>query len=889
MRVAKPVRLGVLFRTYPELGKNRLAVAVLAMTPLGGARDLASEMALWTFAVGALGPGAVLDEGYAKVRGEVLVHGAAYAPRNKETRQMYCRVKVGAAIDKTLSVSGERYWIRDRPTQPLPFSSIPIDDAHAFGGPGHDQNPIGKGLHAVTTAAGELVPLPNIEAPQRPMCGPDERPRPEGFGPLSLASAARRELAGKAYDERWLETRFPGLAEDASPDFYQVARPDQRLPDGFFTGGEAVLLQNLHPDRPVLEASLPDLVARAILRFKGSGPVVDLAMHLETVHLFPDREAIVSVFRGGVDVADDDAEDVEGLVIGCESRELRRSTEHYVQVYDRRCGPQRDALSVLEDAELLPPPEAGWGATGLPDDEYTRASRMEGAAAARLTRRRERDLASGRGEMEAAGLSPKGLEAPPEEALPDIGDPAAVAKYLREATKKTEQMAERQKREQSRLEEEARKTFKELGMDWDAEQRKARREAAGPPKGRVAPMMEDFRGIAAKAREAGAPVPDIERMLADETFASRMLELERRQLDLYRASAHLLPAAVPSTLADSQPARARIQAARDGGEPLVGVDLTGCNLGGIDFRGMVLDGALLEGADLTGANLDGASLKGAVLARARLRGATFRDADLDDANLGDTDLEGAIFDGARLRRVVVMRSRFAGATFRGADLEGATFTEAVPRGADLRGARLRKVIFHEADLRGVDLSEAALEQSQFLKCNVEDASFAGADLTGTAWVETRGTGATFDRAKLAQAVLVQGSDFSGASFRDADMPRACLRESRFDGADFTGATMRAADLGSCSMVDAILERVDARGAIAVRADFRGASLRRACFIEVLASKADFRGSDLSEATFFRADLSRIRLDRATTLDAAGLEHALTRPLRESPADGEVAG
>ena len=32
------------------------------------------------------------------------------------------------------------------PTQPIAFTSMPLDYAHAFGGPGYDENPAGKGF-----------------------------------------------------------------------------------------------------------------------------------------------------------------------------------------------------------------------------------------------------------------------------------------------------------------------------------------------------------------------------------------------------------------------------------------------------------------------------------------------------------------------------------------------------------------------------------------------------------------------------------------------------------------------------------------------------------------------------------------------------------------------
>lgn len=891
MRVVKPLRLGLLHRTYPYDGRNHLGVAVLAMVPLrpptagGPPRELSTEMAMWTFLAERLAPSGILDEGFVKPRGEVLVRGTCFAPGGEPLTQTFCRVKVGDAIDAAVRVTGDRVWLGNDPSKPQPFTSMALDDTRALGGEDDLENPHGKGLWPVRTEHGELHPLPNLEDPVDPVRSPTHRPLPAGLGPVGLGSPSRRDRAG-TYDERWLETRFPGLAEDASVDVLQMARPAQRLRDGFFRGGERISIWNMHPDHPLLEGEVPDLVARAFIRRVAAtdepAPLEPLSMHLETLHLFPDAEVLVCLYRGAVPVTEPDASDVELLCVAAESPSTPRDLAHYTRVAASRVGKDKDMVAFLRDDELLPP-ASEWGSTALPKDELQRALQREDRTGQRMRGARDRRIAEQREALREAGHDPDAYLPlpPPDPEVPSLDDPAGLAARVTALKQESDEKQKELEARRASMDDEARRTFAEAGMDWDVEKKKALRDAAGPPRPLAPGIIQSVHEAIASARNLGGSLGELETMAADPKWEAGLHERDAQRLTLYRRTAHLMHAVDPLDEEAASMARARLHAAIDGDVPLAGIDLTGADLRGVDLHDRDLRGALLEAARLDGANLDGADLRGAVLCRASLAGTTFRGARLDDANLGDTSLAGAVLDDATLRKATLMRARLDGASLRGADLDGVLLLEVTFGAVDLTDAKLTKATFLRADLRGVKLAGAHLEQAQLVECDATGVDFTGANLRSSVWVDTRAPGARLVDANLTQAAMAKGVDLAGADLSGATIDRASLRTANLTGAQLVGARLRQADLSEARARGARLDHADARGVLAIRTDLREASLRSSSLLDALLTSADFRGADLTDAVLFQADLALIHTDGATRWDGTLTARSNTRPRREA--------
>ncbi|MEM9691356.1 MAG: DUF2169 domain-containing protein, partial [Myxococcota bacterium] len=102
----------------------------------------------------------------ARGRGEVAVLGSCYAPGGEHVRAATVRLALGQ-VDKSLYVSGDRFWRGSDPLEAQPFRVMPLDLAHAFGGMGFWPNPAGKGVAPISLDGQTLYPLPNVYLPSR--------------------------------------------------------------------------------------------------------------------------------------------------------------------------------------------------------------------------------------------------------------------------------------------------------------------------------------------------------------------------------------------------------------------------------------------------------------------------------------------------------------------------------------------------------------------------------------------------------------------------------------------------------------------------------------------------------------------------------------------------
>lgn len=231
---------------------------------------------------------------------DVIVHGHAYAPQGKPTRELTVSFAVGP-IRKSLVVVGDRLWERSlQPSLSVPerFVRMPLTYERAFGGidrranpPQHDpRNPVGRGFvteprHAV----GQIAP--NIEHPQTRILRADQRPPPAGFGPISPSWSPRVELAG-THDDAWLEQQYPLPPTDHQERFYCSAPADQQVA-GYLRGGESVHLDHLTPEGR-LDFSLPRVALAFATHFDDG--VERHRATLATVELRPDEREVTMTF-----------------------------------------------------------------------------------------------------------------------------------------------------------------------------------------------------------------------------------------------------------------------------------------------------------------------------------------------------------------------------------------------------------------------------------------------------------------------------------------------------------------------------------------------------------------------------------------------------------------
>jgi len=269
----RPVYTLLLKATYDIADNNRLILAEQQL-PLNFAGEYYGDPATSSI---KLEPECTLFKNTA----DIVLIGHAYpeAPEHLMTR---VGVKVGE-LRKTAIVFGDRVWEKGANPQisaPQPFDKIPLCWENAFGGTdprvedalkiSHEaHNPVGKGYADKKLPFPDLLPLPNIENPDRLIKHWLDRPEPIGFGFVAPHWLPRGQFAG-TYDEQWEKTRKPLVPVDFDRRFFNAGSAGLIAPD-YLKGDEEVVIVNAS-ERGRLSFKLPEL----------PNPLLQMKFHLST-------------------------------------------------------------------------------------------------------------------------------------------------------------------------------------------------------------------------------------------------------------------------------------------------------------------------------------------------------------------------------------------------------------------------------------------------------------------------------------------------------------------------------------------------------------------------------------------------------------------------------
>jgi uncharacterized protein YjbI with pentapeptide repeats len=221
-------------------------------------------------------------------RGEVLFVGHAHAPSGQPSPSLTAHLSVigqRPLVDKSIHVFGERVLLDDgQASQPVPFTRMPILYERTIASA--DENPIG-----MVREVG--APVPNLVDPLDPTS-------PAGFGAIPPHWATRRRML-RSLDPSAVEASVPDIPAAFAWSYFQAAPPDQRC--AFFDGGEWLVLDALHPDKPRFESQLPG--ARAAARLYSTGAMTtyrEFPLVADTLFIDGDRGLVCLVWRGNLDV-----------------------------------------------------------------------------------------------------------------------------------------------------------------------------------------------------------------------------------------------------------------------------------------------------------------------------------------------------------------------------------------------------------------------------------------------------------------------------------------------------------------------------------------------------------------------------------------------------------
>jgi uncharacterized protein YjbI with pentapeptide repeats len=849
MKVFKPMALGLLTRPFEFQRRFRLGVAVLSFVPIGDEPALLSDMSMWKFLAEELPPDLPIDAAIPKIGAEFLVIGQACAPAGTTVPALRVTATLGNAR-KSLHVFGDRYRHGDRPSDPVPFATLPIDWAHAYGGRGHAENPLGKGIEPEDTPQGRRLPLSNIIDPAEE--GGARYRRTAGFWPLDQTWPQRARFVG-TYDDTWLNEDFPGFARDINWRFFSLAPAGQQFRDAL-VGDEAYAFENMHPDAPQLSGKLPGIQPRAFVVRSESDAFEEVKLALTTVWFFPHRMRLVMVHHGHAMLAEEDGADVTRMLIGADLLGQPRDAAGFEAVMQQRADPRKGGMIALRDADLVP--------RGLlvPDPELAaeeKLSATENLLQKHGRRRTEREIEERRAYVAGFGLDPDvhAPSLPPPEPSPPALEtlPALIDQMLADA--------EREKAEQERMRAEADKEIEKLleGSGMTMEQLRAERDAkpSGPPVFSAAGKRRELEETSRAFRVLGMDPTHLDEILADPEHAALWERSETELRNIYRLTAHGQDPAQPRDAERRGHVREAIMGAA---RSWARADLTGLDLSGLNLAGIDLEEAWLDGTDLTGSDLSGANLRNAVLAHATLEGARFDQANLTGANLGRTRMRGASLKDATLVEAVFSDANLQDVVLSGADLSKANLSGARLDSVDLSGAQAADLILMNASIAGIRAAGATLDRLKALHCDLSGADFSGVSAVEAMFLKCRARGMNATGARMPKAVFVEACDFGEAAFVRADLTGANLRGTDFAGVDFSHAVLDDADLSSCDLTGARLHRVRARRARFVAARLEGADLTRADFMNAVLARSDLRSADLTEASLYEADAARVRLD-----------------------------
>jgi uncharacterized protein YjbI with pentapeptide repeats len=895
VKVVKPGRVGVLTRCFEREREFRLGVCALVFVPLARSETIMlSEIDMWKFAAPRLGAEGSFDATIPKVRAEFLVNGTAHAPDGVARPSFPVRARVGP-LEKNLQIHGDRFWVGSRPSDPIATKSVPLGWAQAFGGEGFDRNPLGKGLHEVEIAGVKARPLPNVELPRQLVTRPSDRPEPAGYGQIDISWPQRSALAG-TYDQKWLETLFPGFAKDVDWGIHNVAPRDQQR-EGVWAPGDEYTFINLHPDKPVIEGALPALRARAFIsrshRRGEPRPSFDaqksaarrppkrleeIELALQTLWFFPDAERAVLIWSGSTVVAEEDGADVLQLMTVAEHVDRPKPIAHYEKCLADRLDEEHGLIAALREHELLPEDLAE-----LPDqppDEAEELSAIENLALENFHRRRVaetqkvREIVAGHG-LDPDEHAPKVPEALPSQPVPDEL-PELLAKMRNDAeTAKAQAEAKRDEilaRGAAEVEAAALPGFTPEVLQEEIDATKV-----GPPTYTAKGQRAQLERIAMEWRTRGVIADEVEEMIADEALYQQWLEAERGMMRAYRMTAHHqnpAPAMPPEVCESIRAQVLRTVADREdfGSSNFTGADLRGMNLRGADLRG-----ALFESADLREADLSGARLDQAVLAHANLTGTRLEGASLVEANLGKAHLESTVLDRADLTRAVLTGARLEQTKMQGATLDETSLIDAHLRRVDARGLSGERLQLLKMTIEEVDFGGAKLAETVFLQLDLRGTNFAGADLTTCTFLGCDLREVVFNQATMRNARFVESCRLGGAKLIEADLTGANLRGCSLAGADLRRATLDEAALAECDLSKAKLYQAVARGTRFDVSDMRGADLMSANLMHASFARATIYGVDFRGANLYGTDMARVRTDDKVELDQATMVKVRIHP------------
>jgi len=816
----------------------------------------------------------VLDFMMPKPHPEFLVSGNAYTAHQADKTKCMVSVSVGDKRKEGV-VFGDRFWIDNRISEPLPFTSMPLGWANSFGGPSCPDNPLGTGLDEVEIGDTRAIRLPNLESPLERIHQRGQRPQPFNFGQIRIDWPHRISKMGSC-DETWIREVGTGFFDDMDPSAFNAAAVDQIwLDKAELSMDERFEIWNMHPDQHCWSGTLPSLRARCFIKRKHAERLDEVQMRATTVWFVPHKDCYILLFHGNTAIQEDDAFDVSVIMAGMERIGEPRSIDHYESVFAQRMSFETAALHALKDEELMPADMLAPWIENIPLDQHTIMSKMH-----RLRH-------DGEGSMSGGFVGPiKPMT------LADL--PALVEKSEQMHAETTDELKESRASALDSLKAEAAsnpsgvagKLLDSIDVDLDGGQRSEppKLPTVGPPKFddllQSVASSEDRRMIRQAAKGAGKPASSLREM---HDFSKQAL----RKSYLY--SVHYQQGVARVGEHRAIEIRNRVLQKYRLNKRLSQMDLTGADLSGLDLSGADFSGAWMERVDLSNANLAGALFDETVLARGVFAHANLEGAQLKRCNISEASFEQASLKQAELSELICETTTtfvdcdFSGSLLNDFDSQHMRFLRTGFHGARMRDVSFESARFEQCALHNVVLDKVDFEDSVCQDVEILDSSIISSTVTNTSFLRTR-----IEKSVMQKATFTEDVKFEESAIENTQLVQCMFREVKFTKMSLAGSQFEQCDFSLADLRGCDLRRIATPSSMFVRTNFNEADLTGSNLIQGNFQKSTFLGSKLSGCNFFRADMSETILDPATKTDRTYVRRTRLAPFSDkSVALGET--
>ncbi len=792
-----------------------------------------------------MGESPMPDMGMPKPNGEFLVSGKFFAPGQQPVPGGKVRVKLNNS-DKTLYIFGSRQWQNGIPSRAKDIQSMDLEYSNAFGGKGYKKNPDGIGYNDGL--------LPSVEDPNHIVASQGAQPDPAGFAPLPPVLPQRTQYQG-TYDADYKQKFFPGYPGDHDWKSFLCAPQDQWI-KGYYTGEESYSLHNLHPDIPLISGTFPGLYPRCFLNEIKEEQVLfkELPLHLDTIWFFPEKLLGVLIFRGVMEVEDDEAETITEVLCGYEDRaDEPRSQEYYRQALQKRRDSDDDLLKNMNTRDLIPEGHKsamellmasaleGEQDSPLADNIDAKAEAMQKMADEKI----EEAILQAEANMENIDIPDEAWDNIPDDArekMPGKQGGLDIRKMMKagEDAEPDADVKQLNDKLESILPGITANDLKKLDMkDFSFDKIDEIMEA-----------VEEFSGKKEKeAKEIAAKEIDKAKEQVAEQVKTLNLQIEQAK----RAMGSEGSDEVQSLEEAKKKVEESLQAFDD-----------------IDLDGTKKVKAPLPRIDVETIKEQTAQIDPQIM-QAMQQLQTMKDMDIEPEKTKELEeqlnevmattsqqVEAGLVEAEKgFREGYIMAAHFMdeGLSPHKDSVEEvkARFLEAVTLGEDVSEGDWACLDLSGEDLSGIDLSNAFLEQVNFTGAVLKGVNFSGAILARAVFAEADCTGANFDEANVG-AVHAQGADFTDARFTSAKLSKGDFTDANFTGAD--------------------LEEIEALEIVIDRANFTRAKIPKVLFLKLTIIGASFHQTNMNTSSFLQCTITDCNFSEAILHNCAFVDTSL---------------